>query len=366
MIQGSYMQNTDSTNIRLSFLGDISLNGEYGSIAVKGENPFHQISSLLQNTTYLIGNLEAVVENPGKENFRKQTRLKIEPESLELLLHLKPGLLTLANNHVYDQLYEGYHHTISFLEKHQIDYTGAHTFDHTDSYPELIKTINGKRFGFLNYVHLSTNPRLPEDCKIRVNIYDKANIIDNIKRLTNHVDHVILLLHWGTDDSRFPEPRQRKDAREFARAGADVIIGHHSHVLQGFENIGKTKVFYGLGNFAFAPMQQKKGYELSKRHSDTVILHWDIEKGTDGFTFDPVKLQGLEVTPANKTKIRKLSRLIPLVSNSLVWPVYQFYLGIIYKVFFFFFGNGRNPFSQLKKINKSRFKRATKIMGFKK
>jgi hypothetical protein len=360
------MQNIETANIRLSFLGDISLNGEYASVAIQKKNPFQKVSYLLQDTTYLIGNLEAVVENPGKENFRKHTRLKIEPVSLELLLHLKPGLLTLANNHVYDQLYDGYLHTINFLKKHEIDYTGAVSIEENNASPSFIKTISGRRIAFLNYVHLSTNPRLPEDCKISVNIYDKAAIVKEIRRLRDEADDVILLLHWGTDDSRFPEPQQRKDAREFARAGADAIIGHHSHVLQGFENIGKTTVFYGLGNFAFAPMQQQKGYELSKRQRDTIILHWDIEKGAQGFHYDAVRLQGLEVLPATKTKIRKISRLIPVVSNGFVWPLYKFYLNYLYKIFFYFFGNGRNPFAQLKKINKSRLKRASKILGVKK
>jgi hypothetical protein len=173
-------------------------------------------------------------------------------------------------------------------------------------------------------------------------------------------------LHWGMDNSRFPEPWQRKDAKFFVESGADLIVGHHSHVLQGFEKINNASVFYSLGNFAFAPLHPGTEYELDpSRQQDSVVVFWTITNGNTSVHWRPIQLDQLHVSQAGMTKIKKLSRLIPFVSNALIWPFYSFYLNKLYKVYYYFFGHGRNPLSQLLKIDKNRINRAKSIIGLK-
>ena len=61
-------------------------------------------------------------------------------------------------------------------------------------------------------------------------------------------DRVVLCLHWGQEEVSLPTPQDRLRAREYAEAGADLIIGHHSHCIQAWEVVGECPVFYGLGN----------------------------------------------------------------------------------------------------------------------
>ncbi|MFW5793372.1 MAG: CapA family protein [Bacteroidota bacterium] len=346
----------------IDFLGDISLNNAYVNLAVRKESPFTQVNDVLKNCDYLVGNLEAVVKSDEGENYSKQTRLSIHLESLKLLGRIKPDLLTLANNHIYDQLKDGFDKTMTYLDQNNIEYIGA------SSKPEkemraFIKQINGFKVAFLNYVHPETNPSFPDDIKISVNQYVKQNIITDISSIRKKVDRIVLILHWGMDNSRFPEPSQRRDAKEFAEAGADLIVGHHSHVLQGFEKIGSSYVFYSLGNFAFAPLKEGKEYGLDKnRQANSIILHWTIRDGSHKVSWTPIILDNLRVKPVEKTNIHKISRLIPLVSNLLVWPVYKFYLKYIYKLYFYFFGNGRNPIKRLKQIDRSKLNKAKMIL----
>jgi hypothetical protein len=70
----------------------------------------------------------------------------------------------------------------------------------------------------------------------------------------------------------------------------------------------------------------------------------------------------VDVIPIKSERLNRLSSLLPVVSNKFVWPFYKFYLTIIYKIFFFFFGNGRNPVHQLKSIDRKKIKRAGQIL----
>lgn len=348
--------------IKISFLGDISLNNGYKALAQNGINPFKGVEGFLSKSNFVVGNLEAVVEGEDGENFQKQTRLKVSYQNLELLKGLKVNLFTLANNHIYDQLYDGFIKTVNFLNENNIDHIGANVIPSQET--TYIKSIKDKKFAFLNYVHLGTNPNFPSDCKIDVNIYDRQVVINQIKQVRIHVDFIVLTIHWGMDNSRFPEPWQRKDARDFVKAGANFIAGHHSHVLQGYEKIDNSYVFYNLGNFAFAPLKEGKENDLDRnRQRDSIVLHWLINDDKSEVTWNPIRLDNLFVLPTKRSKINKLTILIPFVSNSFIWPFYKFYLRYIYKFYYYFFGNGRNPIKQLSKIDRRKLIRAKRIIG---
>jgi hypothetical protein len=80
---------------------------------------------------------------------------------------------------------------------------------------------------------------------------DRESVLADVSALRDEVDFLVLCIHWGLEQYRLPTPEQRQFARLILNAGADVIIGHHPHVLQGFEYIDSKPVFYSLGNFIF-------------------------------------------------------------------------------------------------------------------
>jgi poly-gamma-glutamate synthesis protein (capsule biosynthesis protein) len=352
--------------IQLSFVGDICLNDDYSASVLKNKNPFIHVKHFLEDSDLVIGNLEAVMAGNQGENLLKQTRLQIDYSSLKLLKYIYLNIITLANNHIYDNLLEGFQRTISFLRQNEIDYLGAFEKGVEDK-TVCMKTLKEKRFVFLNYVHPDTNPLLPENCPVHLNLYDKSIIVSEIKKYRSLADFVILLLHWGMDNSRFPSPDQRNDARAFIVAGADVIIGHHSHVLQGYERIGKAWIFYGLGNFAFSRRYENGEYNDldNMRQIESVILNMTINQNNFEFFWNPVCLKGVNVMPLTSVRMNYLSTLLPIISNKIAWPFYVFYLNIIYKSFFFFFGNGRNPVQQFKSIDRKKIKRAFQLLFFK-
>lgn len=70
-----------------------------------------------------------------------------------------------------------------------------------------------------------------------------------IGHLSKFVDVVVVSMHWGNEYKLIPSKKQEELAQFVADAGADIIFGHHPHVLQKYDEVGKAKVFYSLGNF---------------------------------------------------------------------------------------------------------------------
>ena len=84
--------------------------------------------------------------------------------------------------------------------------------------------------------------------------YDEDRILQTAKNLSNHVDWIVLQVHWGVELAQLPSVLQRERARRLADAGIDLVIGHHPHVWQPIETIDNTLVAYSLGDFLFSSM----------------------------------------------------------------------------------------------------------------
>lgn len=350
------MPDRRQSTIRISFTGDISLNNLYNTYATEGINPFSDISDSFKDSDYVIGNLEAMIES-SDENEQKVTKLKASKSAIQLLSKLPLSLVTLANNHVYDQGFDGFKKTIEFLNTNNINFIGAKI--KSESLEDYTFILKQRKFVVLNYVHTSTNPRFPENIKVDVNIYDTKLIIGRIKYFKQEGLEVILILHWGDDNVRYPNPNQRKEAKSFIDAGADLIVGHHSHVLQGYEVYRGKYIYYSLGNFAFASIKKSEDIDVN-RQAKSVILHCDFQEDSIKVEYTPIKLVKSILVKDNKTNIKKLSKRIPLISNSVVWPFYRFYVFKVYKVYFYFFGNDRSILKQLKKLKLEHIKRLLK------
>jgi len=295
--------------VLISFLGDISFNDEYITLAKRGKNPFSEIKEVLNESDFVIGNLECMVRGTEGEFLLRKPRLKTEIDTLHYLNDLNIKLVTLAHNHIYDNLLDGYNKTVDFLARNQIYRIGTGYTAEEASRPLIIET-NNIRFGFFNYVSLDTNPVLPEDSPVTLNLLEKENIIDDIKHHKD-LDYIILLLHWGgkLENGLYPHYNQRKLARSLIDEGADMIIGHHSHTLQPFERYKQKYIFYSLGNFCFADIisdEKIKRIEL-KKFRESVIVQACFDK--KNYHVDLLPIENEKLTIRKKRGIlKKLNR----------------------------------------------------------
>jgi len=140
-------------------------------------------------------------------------------------------------------------------------------------------TINGVRFGFVSL----------GDRKMDDNVFagaDYPGIADltpeNIQQAMGEVrkiaDVVIALPHWGNEDNSIPSMLQRQQAQQLIDAGADLIIGNHTHVVQAIDEINHIPVFFGLGNFIFDQdlREQRQGVILLVKFQGTKFLGYEL------------------------------------------------------------------------------------------
>ena len=248
--------------LELAFVGDIILGKyvlrDYADL-VAGRDPFGPTRELL-DADVLVGNLETplVATRPARSPIYIGYRFGADAEAAKVLARAGFDALSVANNHALDLLREGLEQTPTVLRDLDIAAVGG---ARADGDPVALVTLEraGWRIGLLaatSYVNTAPGPDDPA-----LPLF-KTRAIPG--RLAPHLraaraDHhlLIVLLHWGQEFAERPDAFQRVSARELLGAGADLVIGHHPHVLQGVEVRDGGLVAYSLGNFLFANTDER-------------------------------------------------------------------------------------------------------------
>jgi poly-gamma-glutamate capsule biosynthesis protein CapA/YwtB (metallophosphatase superfamily) len=161
-------------------------------------------------------------------------------------------LLSTANNHAYDQDVRGLVETQTRLAVAGIVSIGSGR-DQLQAMAPRILERNGLRIAFLAWTDLINLPRNRAGVGPWVNRLDVDQACEAVSQARAQADAVVVSLHWGQEDQHEPTPRQRAVAASLFGAGADLILGHHPHVLQPLEStiLGgrRVAVAYSLGNF---------------------------------------------------------------------------------------------------------------------
>ena len=315
--------------IRIKFIGDVSFNNNYIRLLESGGKPFKAMSSVLGDADLVVGNLECLAEGTA-QNEAKIPRIHTSVKALDALKDLNLGLVSLATNHVYDNLKTGFENSIQKLNELDISYLGASTDKIEVGLPHVFEK-NGWKIGFLNYVHDDTNPKITEGAGVYPNRYWMHQIIEDIHRLKSEVDRVVVLLHWGgkCDYGYLPHQEQIDHAKQMVDAGADAIIGHHTHTFQSNMVYKNAPVYFSLGNFCFDDIVNGTSVwpiRESGRKSGVVELEFSDEK-TEHRVF-PFRLDGLEVKPddALKSEFAKWQRRFNFIRNLPGGYAFYYYL----------------------------------------
>ena len=352
---------------KVSFLGDISLNNCYNKFYENDINPFRCIEQLLKKSDFNIGNLECLASGDKGENELKYPRLGTKAKTLNLLKHLNLKVVTLAHNHAYDNLLDGYNKTIEQLKNNNIQFLGT-GLSTDEAEKEIILNEKGVKIGLLNFVTSDTNPKMPKNAELYLNFFEIDKIEKKIKLLKRKVDHVVVLLHWGgrVEEGFYPDFIQPVLSRRMINCGADLIIGGHSHTVQPFEIYKGKYVFYSLGNFCFDDIiQDDKVFEIGRyRKRKTIIPKVTFLKDSYSVKVSYAKnIQGY-IKPNNspfvKLKMQWRNLLHKIVSqNQFVWKIYFWHLKKIVPIKMYFIEANEGAF---KKIVTLDFKRVLRYI----
>lgn len=272
--------------VTLILTGDIMLGGEFlkfkNSQKAGYEHPFKNLKGIFQAADIVFGNLENTLSKDGTIRADKGSILYAPPDSVSALKYLNYSIISLGNNHINDYGKEGLLKTIEILNDKEISSFGAGK-NPQEANREITIERKGLKISFLGY---TTNERhvrsiIADEDTAGCAFYGFKEIEEAIERVKAQSDIICVSLHWGYEYYLYPSPEQVKLAHQIIEAGAHVVIGHHPHIIQGFERYKHGIIFYSLGNFFFPGFYEKDGclHKWREESNKSIIVKCEVNRG---------------------------------------------------------------------------------------
>ncbi len=311
-------QQTEPVSLTLSLVGDCtlgtdetfdystSLNAYYES---QGADYFFQnVRSIFGSDDLTIANFEGTLTTLDTRE-DKLFAFKADPEYTQILSGSSVEAVNMANNHSHDYGDQSYTDTLSALDAAGIVHFG---YDET-----AVMEVKGVKVGLVGIYELNDHMERAQQLK------------DNIAKVKNEgAQLVIAVFHWGNEKETVPDENQRQLGHMAIDEGADLVVGHHPHVLQGIEVYNGKNIVYSLGNFCFGGnaypsdmdtiiFQQTFTVTTEGVQEDNVtnIIPCSISSASDYNNYQPTPAEGEEASRI-LAKVGELSQMIPSDTQS--------------------------------------------------
>lgn len=241
---------------------------------------FRNVKEIFENDDLTIVNFEGVLSENGSRA-DKQFAFRGNPEFVNILTSSSVEGANLANNHTKDYGLTAFQDTKDILAENNIV-----AFEGVDT---AIFHANGIKVGMIGINVLNDTHR---------GLFDEA--MENIK--SKEPDLIVVSFHWGIERATSPSDIQKEYAYKAIDSGADLVIGHHPHVLQGIEKYNGKYILYSLGNFCF-------GGNKNSSDKDTMIFQ-------QTFTFENGKLlddDNILITPCSISSVKNRNNYQPTI-----------------------------------------------------
>lgn len=303
--------------VKLLFTGDLMLdrgvkrsvyknfNGEYIKL-------FEDITNYLLSFDSVIVNLEGPISHRGNQ-IPKPYSFRFETNILKTLKEVNINIVNLANNHIFDWSYEAFIDTINLLEENGIGFFGIGNISNF-SIPYIMVKSNKSiviKIGFLGFSEFLKELKPSKKRPIGLSVIDEKILREIIPSVKSNLDFLVVCFHWGEEYKTNNNKFQERIAKLCIDLGADLIIGHHPHVIQNYEVYKDKFIFYSLGNFIF-------DQRFSKETMTAGLVEVEITKTlnsiqtTINFTnfyqdYKTLKLQASQTNPSNNHNLKTLS-----------------------------------------------------------
>ena len=228
-----------------------------------------------------------------------------DPSTVQALEDAGVDVVAIANNHGLDAGSRGCEDTMATLAEHGVAYAGGRPEGFEPDEVTYL-TANGAVVAFLAYTDLSFEHG--SMCKVDA---DMQNALSRVREARNHADIVCVSYHWGEEYEKAPTARQVELGHATIDAGADIILGHHPHVMSGAEWYHDGLILYSMGNFVFDQRDADDG----RMNSAIFNLYVTEGKGID-LVITPIRVLPAAYAPRTPTEERGTAVLEELASLS--------------------------------------------------
>ncbi len=248
-----------SDSIKLIAVGDISF-GDFPfcqgmgirSCLLDDKSPFEEVSAILSSGDIVFGNLETCLSDSGLDsNELTSFEMRGKPESVKFLRDAGFNVLNIANNHTMQHGLTAFNETVTILGEENINVVGLHD----ELLNPVIIQCKGKSIGFLGFAFEQDNYG---NDSVGYSYGPACSLKKNIESIKKKVDTLIVSCHWGVEFINKPSLYSVSLGRKMIDWGADIVLGHHSHVVQGIEHYKNGLIVYSLGNFLFDMLWDEK------------------------------------------------------------------------------------------------------------
>jgi poly-gamma-glutamate synthesis protein (capsule biosynthesis protein) len=303
-----------SPTLTLAAVGDILLDrGVAGKIDRFGiDYPFKHVADILSAADIAFGNLECPLSESETKAI-KPCPFRAKPSTAQCLVRAGFDILSLANNHTMDCGRAGLVETMERLGFKGIRTCGAGS-TRAQAEAATVMEAKGIKVAFLGFCDFVPEGAFLLDDKPSIAFASEEAVRKCVAAARSKADVVVASFHWGVEYASRPSERQAKLATAAAEAGADLVLGHHPHVLQGFQVVGshsspavpRPLIAYSLGNFVFD--------QDGARQSEAAILRCAVSRsGITRAEVLPVRIDAFQPRAAGDIEAKAiLARLADL------------------------------------------------------
>jgi poly-gamma-glutamate synthesis protein (capsule biosynthesis protein) len=265
---------SDDKTITMAFAGDVHFEEEIEPYLADPAG-LAPVAQMLSAADLAVVNLETAVTTRGAPEPKKY-HFRAPATALGALKQAGVDVVSMANNHAVDFGADGLAETLAAKATSQIPVIGIGR-DAAEAFRPYTSTIKGRTVAILAATQVpdwtaarwAAGTSTPGVASAR----EPRRLIDAVEKARKKADIVVVFMHWGTERVGCPTAEQRTLAQSLTRAGADILVGTHAHVLLGAGWLDRTFVDYGLGNFMWYGTN-------SAREATTGVLTLSVTDGS--------------------------------------------------------------------------------------
>jgi len=233
--------------IKLAFTGDVAFSKYFAHSCMEERLLSEKVENFLSDADYTVVNVEGAISSGALRSDKSLTHSN-PYECLHWIRRIKGNIWTLANNHTMDCHEEGLMSTLQAARDSGAQTIGIGLDVAAAQKPVIIPEAGGIGVFSVTYNCRNQAEINKPGCFVAD---DEARVLAQIQEIKSKNRWCIVVSHVGQEFSQMPMPFMRKRYLRYLECGADIVVGHHPHVVQNYETVGEKTIFYSLGNFIF-------------------------------------------------------------------------------------------------------------------